>query len=816
MASWWRKNLNKTGELGGFVNGFYSLLTHRQLPSTSGTIQIAGLHDPVEIITDQYGVPHIYANNDDDLYFAQGYIHAQDRLWQMDLHRRLGSGRLSEIFGEVTLEADRFCRRLGMHRAAVADVESLPEADLRVLEAYASGVNSFIRRNQNKLPVEFRLLNYRPEPWQPAHTLQWGKVQGWTLGGNWETELIRARIVEKVGVERAAKLEPGYDPEHPLILPPGISYQGINLGLLEQYQQIQTLSGFSVMGGSNNWVVDGSMTESGAPLLCNDPHLGQAAPSIWFECHLVSKDLDVTGATFPGAPGIIIGHNQQIAWGVTNAISDVQDLYVEKFNPENPRQYEFAGQWEEAEIIREEIKVKGQDMPVVEEVRVTRHGPIVTHIPAISQPQTSEGQTNELPLALRWTGLESGTLLSAIRNLNRASNWQEFQNALRDWDVPAQNFVYADREGNIGYVMAGYIPIRAQGLALVPMPGWTGEYEWTGRIAFEELPQVYNPEQHYLVTANNRVIDDNYPYYITHEWLNGYRAQRIQQMLTEKQKLTVEDMSRIQNDYYCIPATEVVPYMLQLEANTALKRAAHEILQTWDYQLNTTSIGASLYTTFIRKLERLVLDALLGDDEELIHQYLGKSLNALGTLNGYAGRNRPLLLRLLREQPADWFSDSVIPNGPKTWSVALERAFEATLEELRDRLGSNILRWQYGAIHKMKYTHPLGAVKAVESFFNRGPFSVGGDSDTVNVGSSIITDPENVMVVPSYRQIVDLDQFSRSSSIHAPGQSGQPGSKHYDDFIALWRSGQTHPMLYRREEIEAQAEGTLHLNPNKP
>ncbi|GCE20286.1 penicillin acylase family protein [Dictyobacter kobayashii] len=815
MASRWRKNLNKTGDLTSFVNGFYSLLTHRQLPPTSGTFQIVGLNEPVEIITDQYGVPHIYANNEDDLYFAQGYIHAQERLWQMDLNRRLGSGRLSEIFGTVTLEVDRFCRRLGMHRAAAADVSALPEHDLLILEAYASGVNSFIEHNQHKLPVEFRLLNYRPEPWKPADTLQWGKVQGWSLCGNWETELIRARIIEKVGVERAAQLEPGYDPQHPLILPPGVAYQGINLGLLEQYQQIQTLSGFSVMGGSNNWVVDGSMTKSGAPLLCNDPHLGQAAPSIWFECHLIAGELDVTGATFPGAPGIIIGHNQHIAWGVTNAVSDVQDLYVEKFNPENPRQYEFAGQWEEAEIIREEITIKGQDMPVVEEVRVTRHGPVITHIPAVSQPQTTEGQTSELPLALRWTGLEHTTLLTAIRHLNRASNWQEFHNALRDWDTPPQNFVYADREGNIGYVMAGSIPVRAKGQALIPVPGWNGEYEWTGKIPFEKLPQTYNPDQHFLVTANHRVIDDNYPYYITNEWLNGYRAQRIQQLLTSTEKITVEDMAKIQYDQYCIPATEIVPYILQLEANTAMKRAAQEILQTWDYQLRPDSIGASIYTTFARKLERLVLDALLGEDETLIQQYLGKSLSALGTLNGYAGRNRPLLLRLLREQPESWFANSVFPKGPNTWQVALDRAFDATLEELREKLGGNILRWQYGAIHKMKYTHPLGTAKALETFFNRGPFAVGGDHDTVNVGSATVAEPENVLVVPSYRQIIDLDQLSQSRSIHAPGQSGHPGSKHYDDFIALWRTGETHPMYYHRKEIEEHAEGKLSLNPKK-
>ncbi|GER89220.1 peptidase S45 [Dictyobacter vulcani] len=664
MASRWRKNLTKTSAATGFVSGMYSLVTHRQLSSKNGTFQLDGLHEAVEVVTDPYGVPHIYAANEDDLYFAQGYVHAQDRLWQMDLHRRIGAGRLSEILGPMTLEVDRFSRRLGMHRAAVADTATLPDHDRHILEAYARGVNSFITHHKNKLSVEFTILGYQPEPWQPSDTLQWGKVQAWSLNGNWETELIRARIISKIGPERAVKLEAGYDPQHPLIIPPGVAYQGINLGLLEQYEQLQTLSGFSIMGGSNNWVVDGTMTESGAPLLCNDPHLGQAAPSIWYECHLIAGDLDVTGASFPGAPGVIIGHNQHIAWGVTNAVSDVQDLYVEKFNPENPRQYEFRGQWAEAEVIREEILVKGNEQPVVEEVRVTRHGPIITHLPAISQAQTTEGELTELPLALRWTSLEAGTLLTAVRQINRASNWQEFQHALRSWDTPAQNFVYADNAGNIGYTMAGNIPIRAKGQSIVPVPGWSGEYEWTGRIPFEELPRTYNPDQHFLVTANHRVVNDDYPYYITHEWLNGYRAQRIQDLLTSKKKLTVADMAEIQHDQYCLPAAEIVPYILQIEPANAMARAAQEILQTWDYQLRPDSIGASLYSTFVRKLERLVLDAVLGDDEDLLHNYLGKSISALGTLNGYAGRTRPLLLRLLREQQDSWFANSVLPMDP--------------------------------------------------------------------------------------------------------------------------------------------------------
>jgi len=820
MTSWWKKTLLTATSLSGFVGGTYSLLTRRPVPAKHGTIRLHGLHEAVEIITDRYGIPHIYAKNEDDLYFAQGYAHAQDRLWQMELNRRIGAGRLSEIFGTVALDTDRFSRRLGLHRVAAEQVKQLSDHDRRILQAYANGINMFITTNSHKMPAEFVLLHITPALWEPTHTIQWGKVQGWSLSGNWQTELVRARLIAKLGVERAIKLEAGYDPDHPLIIPPGVKYSGVNADLLKQYQQIQELSGFGVLGGSNNWVVDGTMTETGAPMLCNDPHLGQTAPSIWYECHLVAGDINVTGVGFPGSPGIIIGHNQHIAWGVTNAVSDIQDLYIEKFNPEDPSQYEFRGQWENAQVIHEEIHVKGWDTPIIEEVRITRHGPIITATPqpdTTAQLPTTEHTTTtpELPMALRWPAFEQFKLTSAVHKLNCATNWEQFREALRDWDVPPQNFVYADCTGNIGYIMAGAIPIRAGEQAILPSPGWTGEYEWTGLIPFDELPQTYNPEQHFIVTANNRVVDDAYPYYITHEWLNGYRAQRICDLLTSKGKLTLSDMVTIQADQYSIPATEIVPYIVALEANTPLKRAVQEILHTWDYMLDPDSIGATIYTTFLRTLTHIIFEIVLGDDSSLAEGYLGIGANMLAGVNGYASRNIPLLIRLLKEHDDNWFADSVIPNGPTSWDIALERAFDATIEDCQQRLGNNILHWRYGLIHKMTFRHPLGTVKSLEGAFNRGPFPIGGDSDTVNMGNTVPTNPEEVIAIASYRQITDLSDLNNSLSIHVPGQSGHPGSPHYDDFIQLWQQTEYHPQLFKRDHIKSATEGTLYLLPKQ-
>lgn len=810
MASWWPKTMAATtasiARLTGLAGGVYSILARRPLPKTKGKLHLQELHEPVEVITDRYGVPHIYARNETDLFFAQGYVHAQERLWQMEFNRRLCSGRLSELFGDVMLDFDRFCRRLGIHRAAAAEVERLAADTRRILTAYANGVNAFIERNRRKLPIEFTLLRFKPAAWQASDSIQWSKMMGWAEGSNWETEIIRARIVAKLGAERAARLEAGYATGHPLIIPPGVEYKGINLGILEQYEAIKQLSGFGMLGASNSWVVDGSLTVTGSPILCNDPHLGQAAPSIWYECHLVAGDIDVIGASFPGAPGIVIGHNQNVAWGLTNAVSDVEDLYIEKFHPQNPYQYEYKGQWEEAQVFHEEIKVKGSQAPVIEEVRVTKHGPILTSMP--SNPA--------LPLALRWTGLGTSNIITAMLKINRASNWKEFHAALRDWDVPASNIIYADKEGNIGYVMAGAIPIRARGQALLPSPGWTGEYEWAGYIPFDELPQTYNPPQHFIVTANNRVVNDDYPYYITHEWLNGYRAQRIRDLLMSRaasQKLTLADMASIQADQYAVPAVELVRHILNIAANTPLERAAQDVLRGWDYMLAPDSIGAAIYTTFLSKLERIVFDAMLGDDKTLTSGYLGAGSTLLSPVNRYIGRSRPLLIRLMNAHDDSWFADSVMPKGPRTWEAAKADALRAAVEELRTNLGDDISRWTYGANHKITYVHVLGLVRPLNLVFNRGPFPFGGDIDTVNMGATAPDRSGVVIAVPVYRQIVSLADMNASLSGHAPGQSGHIASKHYDDFIKPWLKVENHPMLYERKTIEANAEGTLQLLP---
>jgi penicillin amidase len=789
-------------------------LLDRALPITQGTLVVPGLEDEVTVIRDRWGVPHIYAESLSDLFFAQGYVHAQDRLWQMELNRRIGSGRLAEIFGEMALDADRFIRTVGFRRAAEADLEIMDEETRSALEAYAAGVNAFLDAQQ-PLTLEFTILRFKPQPWSLLDTLTWGKVMAWNLSINWDTEILRARLMDKLGVERAAELEPMYPYNNPTVIPSEVDYGRLSTRILEQYRQATSWLGTSGAGmGSNNWVVDGTKSVTGKPLLANDPHLGLQMPSIWYENHLVGGGIEVTGVSFPGVPGVIIGHNAAITWGVTNGFPDVQDLYVEKLNPEKPLQYEYQGEWHDVEEVREEIRVKGRPEPVIEEVTITRHGPIISNI-----VPPEEGK-DVPPLALRWTASEPGTLSCAVMLLQRAANWEEFTAALRYWDVPAQNFVYADVEGNIGYYLAGRIPIRAQGMGLVPVPGWTGEYEWTGWIPFEELPHTYNPPQHYVATANNRVVGDDYPYFITVEWMNGYRARRICDLLESKKQLAAEDFAAMHMDFYSIPGRELSRYLavLKPEDEQAVRqsspraRRAVELIRAWDFNLTADSVAGTIFEAVQRQILRLAFADKLGP--ELAAHYLGTGFHpTLSPVNAYMGRSAVVLLRLLENETSPWFADAETGES-RTRDEFLLLALEKAIAELETTLGEDMSRWQWGRLHQATLAHPLGQVKPLNLIFNRGPFPIGGDTDTVHQTAFIPGEPYAVKSwCVSYRQIVDVSNWGHSLAIHTNGQSGQPGSRHYADMIPLWRNGEYHPMLWERAQIESAEETTLVLSP---
>jgi penicillin amidase len=801
--------------LGGCGYAVFTL--RRAWPKTKGRVRVKGLEAEATVIRDSWGIPHIYASNAHDLFFTQGYVHAQDRFWQMEFWRRIGSGRLSEILGASALEDDRFIRTVGWHRTAEQELARL-DGDIRAaLEAYAEGVNAYISTHRRRLGLEFTLLRltgvkFDPEPWTPLHTLTWAKVMAWDLGGNRGDELLRAHIAARFGADTVDELVPPYPDDYPVIVPHPLT--GATLETVPEatfdLHLLSTIWGAADGIGSNSWVVAGERTETGMPLLANDPHLGIQMPSIWYEmglhCEPVGPDCpyNVVGSSFASAPGVIIGHNDHIAWGVTNLGPDVQDLFIERVNPEDPNQYEYRGEWVDMEIVREEIVVAGEDNPVVVDVRITRHGPIINDVVGGAEEEWAFGWQ---PLALSWTALQPGTLMYSVLLLDQASNWEEFREALSYWDVPSQNFVYADVEGNIGYQAPGRIPIRDTGDGSMPVPGWTGDYEWVDYIPFDELPRAFNPEEGYIATANHAVVGPDFPYFISMDWSPGYRARRIVGLLELDSSVSVADIQAIQGNSSPVWAEDVLPHLLVLPVTDTGRRPkeerrlaeALELLRAWDRQAARDSAGAALFEAFRLHL----IDLTFGDE-------LGEQL-----LRRARGSVMVTLVDLLDDPRSLWFDDVTTPEVEARDDILL-RALEAAVADLTETLGRNMSRWRWGELHTATFENQsLGhcGIGLIEKVFNRGPVPVDGTIATVNNTGYSINDPYGVRTVPSYRQIVDLDDWTQSISMHTTGQSGHPYHRHYDDMIDPWRNIEYHPMLWEREDVEADAEGVLSLRP---
>jgi penicillin amidase len=785
------------------VVGFISV--RRSFPNTEGVIQIPGLYAPIEVYRDSFGIPHIYASSEHDLFMAQGFVHAQDRFWQMEFSRRIGAGRLSEIMGEPALEQDAFIRTLGWHRVASQELELLTSEERSVLEAYAEGVNTYLDTNKGRLGLEFTILGligvkFEPEPWTPVNTITWAKVMAWNLSGNMETELTRANIAARLGTSAVNTLMPPYADDSPLIVPYPLTGSTIQSVPDAAFDTHFLGSGDGI--GSNNWVISGSRTETGMPILANDPHLGIQMPSIWYElglhCEPVGPECpyNIVGATFAGVPGVIIGHNDHIAWGVTNLGPDVQDLFIERVNPENPNQYEFKNEWRDMEIVREEILVAGEDEPVVISVRITHHGPIINDVVGGIEDEWSFGWQ---PLALSWTALKPGTIVRSFLMLNQAQDWDQFREALRYWDVPSQNFVYADVEGNIGYQAPGRIPIRDSGDGSVPVPGWTGKYEWVNYIPFDNLPRSYNPPEGYIVTANNAVVGPDFRYFISMDWAPGYRAQRIVELVEADTSLSLEDIQSIQGDSSPISSQDILPYLLALSPSEAQMAQAVDLLRSWDGRAVRDSAGAALFES----LRIHLIDCTFADElgEQLLKRTRGSLVVALANI--------------MLNPNSHWFDDIDTPEVESRDEILL-KSLEAAIEELTETLGRTMSNWRWGDLHTATFRNQsLGqsGIWPIEAIFNRGPVPVDGALATVNNTVYSMNNPYDVTSGPSFRQVVDLGDLGRSVSMHTTGQSGHPFHAHYDDMIDPWRNIEYHPMHWNRQLIETVAESHMTLTP---
>ncbi len=765
------------------------LVVQRTLPTTSGTRLAAGLQSPVQVLRDQWGIPHIYGNTEHDLFFAQGYVTAQDRLFQMERNRRIAAGRLSEIFGKSTLETDVFLRTIGLRRAAEAEAATLDSETSAMLQAYADGVNAFVDSHRDRLPLEFDLLGFSPERWTPVDSLAWGKVMAWDLGGNERRELLRAALLARFGPDATSELLPGYPSNAPTIVPTANAYEGME-DLLVAAARVESLAGLGGTAvGSNNWVISGSRTATGSPLLADDPHLGIQMPSVWYEVHLSGAGWDVTGASFPGTPGVVVGHNQRIAWGVTNLGADVQDLYVEKVNPDNPTQVMYRGQWVDTHTMHDEVKVKDQRETEPLDIVITPHGPLLNGI------VSGLGQ----PTALRWTALESTRLMQAIGKVDRAQDWTQFREALADFDVPGQNFVYADTQGNIGYQATGKIPIRANGDGLVPAPGWSGDYEWTGYIPFDQLPSAFNPPEGFIATANNKIVDETYPYTISREWDPGFRAMRIVQLLSANEKVSMADVEAMQSDEVSLSAQTILPFLATASSTDAPTAQAIDALRRWDGRMSADSAAASIY--------QVAYNHLLAD---LFEKEMGASL--FGEYRGAFNSHVLALPHILGDAHSPWMTQVRGPGRARAQQV-VERALKEAVDDLTSRFGPDQGTWRWGRLHTATFAHALGQVKPLDRFFDLGPFPRGGANDTLNntgyaFGKSYAED-----TVASLREVVDLSGFDRSLFVITTGESGQPFSPHMGDQVQLWLNGDYHPWPYSPSEVDRATTGRLELRP---
>ena len=763
------------------------VLVQRSFTLVDGVLNLKGLKSEVKIFRDSWGVPHIYADNEDDLFFAQGYVQAQDRLWQMELHRRLGSGTLSEIFGQATLESDKFFRTIGLRRYAASSYRELDPAMQGVLQSYCNGVNEFIGNNSGSLPLEFTILGFKPAAWDPEDSLTVSELIAWELGKNWEVELTRARLIQELGEERAGQLLAPYPDSCPLVIPPEL--MSCHLGSV-----VATgLQPATDCLGSNNWVVDGTKTVTGHPLLANDPHLSVMMPSIWYETGLHGAGLDVVGVSLPGCPLINIGRNRDISWGITNLPADTQDFFIEKLNPADGLQYQYKGEWKPLQVLNESINVRGRSEPLKLQVRSSLHGPLMdTAIGGLEQP-----------LALQWSGSRPSRLIKSVYLLDKASNWAEFQKALSYWDAPSQNIVYADGSGNIGYQSTGLIPVRNKGMGTVPVPGWTGEYDWEGNIPYDELPCVLNPVTHFIATANNKVVSDNYSYFMTYDWSPPYRAQRITTLLQAKDRLSVDDFRDIQADIYDIPAGIFTQYALQVEPRNEQEKQALEILKKWDFNDRAGDPAPAIYHVFYVKMLKNVLQDKLG--EKLFNDYL-RAMGGSGDVHAI------FLEGVMRDKDSVWFDDARTP-AIETRDDVVRKSLDDALAELSGKFGSDPHNWKWGDIHGTWFRHVLGSLPGLDAIFSRGPVPTPGSRYTVNVAAFDYSKPYSVVAVPSYRQIIDWSNPDRSLVMHTTGQSGQAFNLHYDDMIGSWLKVDFHTMLFKRDDVESDRHSLLVLKP---
>ncbi len=840
---------------GGYT--YYRSIINSPLPQLDGELKAEGLKERVEVFRDSYGVPHIYAKNIHDLMFAQGYVQAQDRWWQMEFFRKTCGGRIEELTGrkDALLNTDIYLRSLGLYKVVELEYNSYPAEDRAILDAFASGVNAYIAgRSPRRLSVNYSILGltgvkFKIDPWSPLDSLAFSKLMAWDLGLSRDLEQPRVKLYNKLGAEMAEQflVPPWPLKEKPTILleedikatfqtVPTLPQPGADKGssrndipaasaisLDDPAADLSLIMGQTEGTGSNSWVATGSMTQGGKPLLANDPHLGIQQPSIWCEVALHCADdgtghpFDVAGFSFASSPGVVVGHNNDIAWGTTNVYPDVNDQYQIKVNPANPLQYEWNGAWRDMTVSEETISFGNGKPSIKVKVRSTHLGPIINDNKYDAKTGEMAGFNNKDPLALHWTGLMPGTIALSIIRLDKARNWDEFRAAAKYWDTPSQSIAYADRQGNIGYQMPGKIPVRAKNhTGQVPVPGWTSVYEWKGYVPFELMPRLYNPARNFIVACNQEVAPPDY-YAMLNEklgtninanfgsrynkWVYGYRSQRANELIKQLAPNTVTTFQAMQGDNKLLPADEVLPYMAGLKLNDPELAAARDWLLKWDRFTREDSPQAALYMEFSMKL------------------FLNTFQDQLGDIAKSEGLDKEMwALCLLLKNPNDpWWDDAATANIKETRDDILTRSFKEGYAATVTALGNDRNKWRWGSLHKATFvSNPLGAsgIGRIESLVNMGPVETSGSTECLNNNIWYVSKGDfSVGLIPSMRIIMDMGDLTKCVSINSTGSSGHPGSPWYGDQIPLWAKVSYRPMLWSRQQVESGAKYRLYLNP---
>jgi len=749
------------------------------LPPQETLLRPPSLHEPARIVRGQHGLVTIMAANDLDAAFALGLAHAQDRLFQMDLMRRFGAGRLSEWFGARSLDSDRFSRTLGLYIAAQKQYPKLPRDLQQVLEAYAAGVNEYISRRSGTLPLEYYFLNVRPEPWNPADSLVWGKIMDLQLTGNFRGELLRARLLRRLTADDLIVLFPPYPGDGSVALSSiRASLQEMPLDTL--YAMVPPQSGPA--SASNNWVVDGSRSLSGKPLLANDTHLPLSTPGTWYLARIKTPDLTLTGATAPGTPFVVLGHNERIAWGSTNSMSDVDDLFIEKLDQKDPSRYQTPHGTMPFETRQEEIRVRGE--PAVSLiVRTTRHGPVISDI-AGSSASSVATRGHVLSLQTTWLG-DDDLSPAAVWQMARARNWNEFVTSLESFVAPQQSFVYADVDGNIGLIAPGRIPIRRNHDGWLPVPGWSGEFDWDGYVPANALPRAANPAGHMIVTANNKIVPNDYPYFLSRDWEPPYRVERIVELLRQPPRQSSADSQTIQSDVLSLAATQLLPSMLKAFDGKP-NSPALDMLRRWDRKMERGRAEPLIFASWLRELGRAFFAPRLG---AVFSEFWEARTMAIGHI---------LTVR------QDW-CDNPTTVVIESCSDQLSQSLELALKDNARRFGPDMTSWRWGNAHQANFVHPFWSrVPVLGGLFDLRTAADGG-SDTVDTGiPSIRNDaaPYADVYGPTLRMVIELGEPIRTRFMIAPGQSGNPLSLHYRDLMRPWSD---HEMIEFPTPIEGDA-----------